>query len=556
MRFTPRSASLAFAAALAFVPPATSQAQTLADAVACYGNVVANPAASGVSGVAVTLIKDDQVILRHGFGVVAPGSQQAVHPSTRFRIGSTLKGMTATALLSLADQRLPVTTTPLLNRPVQQLIPGFSLPGRDDWEAMITPRRLISHQGGLQDDNAFDGARDNAALLARFRDPAVAPAPSHAPGTIFNYSNANFMLAGAVVENASGRRYTQAMADRVFRPLGMNRMTFSAAVVESDGDFAFGISNGQVLGPNAYYSAAFAPAGLAWGSVDDLAQWARFLMKGNTSVLSPAYWQAMVTPQVNTFEFLDLERYGYGVFLLDSVSFGDNFYRGVQVREHGGNLIDYSSSVVTYPTLRVAMVVLANGNSADLGDCRDLALRAAVADRLPAPSPLPELSVRPDRFVDYVGAYDELVPDDRARIGRYSLSVNATTGDLEIEMPVLDQLGIPYSRTLFPVWRDAFVLVIGDTPLLLNGFRAPGATVGKTRLVKNRLFVNHRVSDQPGVYPSIVFKGTDQLAAQFGALKEQLQHSAVEQRAHVARLPANMRSMFNQATQSARAVAR
>jgi D-alanyl-D-alanine carboxypeptidase len=310
MKLTYKPVILTLSITAALSTMGNAQAQTVSDAVACYSNLVANPAASGISGISVALLKDDQVLIRRGFGVVAPGSTRTVQPTTRFRTGSTLKGMTAAGLLASADQRLAPTSTPLLIKPVFLQVPGLNLPGRNDWAALVRPIDLISHQGGLQDDNNLDGPRDPAALLSFFRNSAEAPPPGNAPGKFFNYANTNFMLAGAVLEATSGIPYTQAMSQRVFQPLGMNRMTFSIPAVQADGDFAFGIEGGQVLGPDAYYRASFAPAGLAWGTVDDLTKWARFLMKGNTNLMTNQYWRAMVTPQVNTREVLDLQSYG------------------------------------------------------------------------------------------------------------------------------------------------------------------------------------------------------------------------------------------------------
>jgi hypothetical protein len=217
------------------------------------------------------------------------------------------------------------------------------------------------------------------------------------------------------------------------------------------------------------------------------------------------------------------------------------------VREHGGFVDGYVSNIVTLPAQGVSLVVLANGSDDGLDTCERQALFAAANGRLPAPSEVPQLPARPDLFRDYIGAYDELMPDSRAVFGRHSLRVNATNGDLEIEIPFFDNNQVPYSRKLFPVWRDGFVFVVQGFGFIINGIRPNDTLQGKVQQMKTRLFVGHRVSDQPGVYPPFPFKGTSEIAAQIAEFRASLEQTYSAQRATVSKMPDAMKGAFDKA---------
>lgn len=463
-----------------------AHAATLDDVNACFNNLVANPAQSGVSGIGAKIFVDEKVVLRAGYGTVSPSSTQPVTPTTRFRIGSTNKMMTATALLSLSDDGRVN-----LDQPVQKILPGFTVPGQRGWEKRVTPRLAITHQGGFKDSNIIDGPRDDESLRAFWTTPqSTATVPLMvAPGTFWNYANTNFSLAGALVEQAAGVPYRQAMRERVFAPLGMSRAVFTPAEVLADNDYAFGIVGAQLFGPNDYDNAVLRPSGWLWGSVDDVGQFARFLRDGNRRVLSDAAFHTLREPQLNTFELLDREGYGSGVFTTDYVVVDGKFHDGVKVRQHGGNLPGYTASIVTLPELHFGIAVVGNGNALNFAPCVRQAIAATVAERLPAPSPLPDVQIQKERFGDYIGYYTEAVSDPI--VGPIEIASDGN-GSLAVSLPLLDALSIPYERALRAVSRDNFVIVIQGAGFLLTGFREPYARNRQVRYLRTRLTVGER----------------------------------------------------------------
>jgi CubicO group peptidase (beta-lactamase class C family) len=154
-----------------------------------------------------------KVVWTQGYGKADLEQNVAVTSSTKFRIGSVSKPLTATAVALLSQQgKLDV------DAPVQKYVPGFP-----DKGAVITTREVGGHLGGIRHyrENEFETCAHyknvNDALDIFKNDPLVAP-----PGTKFNYSSYGFNLISAVVQNASGENFLTYMRGNVFAPLGMN----------------------------------------------------------------------------------------------------------------------------------------------------------------------------------------------------------------------------------------------------------------------------------------------------------------------------------------------
>src|SRR5690606_38669554 len=106
-----------------------------------------------------------------------------------------------------------------------------------------TIRMLLSHRSGMMNyvyfvDNLWKSAKkderkgisnqDVMDLIAEHK-----PAPYMRPGQRFHYNNSNFMVLAAIIEKISGQRFSQFMAENVFKPAGMkNTAVYSKAEYE------------------------------------------------------------------------------------------------------------------------------------------------------------------------------------------------------------------------------------------------------------------------------------------------------------------------------------
>lgn len=188
----------------AHLEPPARQATALAEA---------HMQASGLPGLAVSVAVDGDIVWSEGFGYADIELRVPVDPATtKFRVGSTAKSMTAMAVGQLYE-----TGDLDLDAPIQRYLPQFP-----EKEAPITSRQLAGHLAGIrhyQDDEfysnkAYGSVQDGLAIFAN--DPLVA-----APGTEFNYSTYGFNLLSAVVEQAAGEEFLGYMTSKVFAPVGM-----------------------------------------------------------------------------------------------------------------------------------------------------------------------------------------------------------------------------------------------------------------------------------------------------------------------------------------------
>src|SRR5690606_18271676 len=177
-----------------------------------------------VPGLAIAVIRNDSVIHARGYGVRELGRGGEVDENTLFAIASTTKAMTAAALGMLVDEdRLDWDDR------VSGHMPGFQL--SDPFITHeLTIRDLLTHRSGIsRSDNLWiAGPFDRGEVLRRARYlPSAAGFRSQ-----YGYHNVMYIAAGEVVSTVSGLSWDDFIEQRLFRPLGMNRSTTRAAVVE------------------------------------------------------------------------------------------------------------------------------------------------------------------------------------------------------------------------------------------------------------------------------------------------------------------------------------
>src|SRR5215471_4201706 len=167
-----------------------------------------------VPGASIAIMRGDRVVYSKGIGVANVETNEAVRPEMDFRLGSTTKMLTATALVGLSlEDKID------LNAPI-----GKYLADLPRAISAITANQLLSHTAGIHDEAPMYGPHDESALGAGIRtwtDDWLFTKP----GRIYSYSNPGYWMAGYLVEVLSGKPYADAMAERVFQPCGMKQTT-------------------------------------------------------------------------------------------------------------------------------------------------------------------------------------------------------------------------------------------------------------------------------------------------------------------------------------------
>ncbi|UOR16001.1 serine hydrolase domain-containing protein [Qipengyuania aquimaris] len=245
---------------------------------------------SAAPGIAYAQYEDGKVIVK-GFGEKAQGTDERVTRDTPFPIGSVTKSFTALAIMQMIE-----AGELALDDPVSQHLPAFA----GGQASRVTLRQLLNHTSGYStvQGNSHHGSADASQVdLIEYANRLALVEPEYAPGTRWEYSNANYQILGAMIERATGQSYAGYIEARIFKPLGMEH---SAVVVGSPPD-------SQVTGHRPWFGgvraapagegyAINAPAGGIVSSASDMGRYLAMWLSGEDDVVSAETKAAMMAP--------------------------------------------------------------------------------------------------------------------------------------------------------------------------------------------------------------------------------------------------------------------
>lgn len=249
----------------------------------------ASAEADGFNGV-MLVGKGGRIAAVEGFGRADAGNGVPMLPNTRFETGSVSKWIASIVILKLVDQgKLD------LDAPISRYLPDY----RADTGARLTLRRLMSHSSGVP--NQILAARKDPATRGIEMDQMEAVRRyasgdlTFAPGTAWDYSHSNWLIAKAIVERVSGKPYA-ALVDRLLvKPLGLK----DSGVYRGDSGAVRGMAQGYagldpepVRKPNPVPD-FMAMAGGYYTSAPDLMTLMSAVLDGN--FLRPASRRALTT---------------------------------------------------------------------------------------------------------------------------------------------------------------------------------------------------------------------------------------------------------------------
>lgn len=298
--------------------------------------------ARGIPGFAVAVSVDGHLAYAEGFGYADLEERIPAWPTTKFRIGSISKTLTAAALMQLVEQgKLD------LDAPVQEYVPSFP-----DKGAKITPRLLAGHLAGIRHykgdefliSQHYDSVLDGLKIFEN--DPLVSP-----PGTEFHYSSYGFDLLSAVIESASGENFLVYMQRRVFTPLGLVDTTAdrNRQIIEQRSRYYEREKDGST--ENAPY-------------VDNSYKWAgggflstpEDLVRFGSALLHPGFLTEKSLHLLFTSQkTISGQETGYGIgwFVHKSES-------GQRIYEHSGGSVGGTSQLIIYPDSGVVVALASN----------------------------------------------------------------------------------------------------------------------------------------------------------------------------------------------------
>lgn len=285
-------------------------------------------------------------------GVADKATGQPMDPRLRVRIASVTKTFTSTLVLRLAAQhRLSLDDT------VANWLPGLLQRNGNDG-TKITIRQLLAQTSGLNDYTADPRVQTDPRRTWKPQeliDIAQDRAPQHTPGTSWNYSNTNYILAGMVIEKATHRSLDAELHRQILGPLNLHHTSLPVATRTFPGPYVHGYwgSYGDVsteISP----SSAWASGGII-STADDTARFQRALLTGR---LLPAPMQRELTTTRPVVDEWIHEDYGLGI-AKRKFTCGEGW-------GHDGGFPGYRTWAYTSPDGNRQALITYNDNNAEL----------------------------------------------------------------------------------------------------------------------------------------------------------------------------------------------
>ena len=325
-------------------------------------------------GVAIAVVRDDQVIYRAAHGLRDVERKLPLTPDTRFAMASVTKSFTAMSVALLVDEGKLAWDTP-----VRRYVPELVL--HDAYASEhLTLRDMLSHRSGMprHDLAAWRLDLPRAEFVKRLRHLRFSASFRER----YQYNNLMYYALAHVVERVADQRWEDFVHERIFEPLGMTgsnflpeppregQMSALGYRVERDEE---GHATGLVAMPfGAHTELSPGSAGALFSTLDDQVRWLGLHTNrgrwGDLQLVAPHTCDQMhlpVTVQPSGGPWSELM--GNTLFSY-ALGWSVEPYRGHTLVQHGGNVEGHSLMVGFVPPERTGVVVLTNGAMMPLRD--------------------------------------------------------------------------------------------------------------------------------------------------------------------------------------------
>jgi CubicO group peptidase (beta-lactamase class C family) len=317
----------------------------------------------GMPSASIAVVEGGKLVYTHAYGNAHLDPSEAATPAMRYSIGSVSKQFTAAAILLLQEQGKVS-----LDDAVGKYVPGLT---RGD---EVTIRQILSHISGYQDywpEDYLMTPMMKPATAQQILDAWAKKPLDFEPGTQWQYSNTNYVIAGLIVEKVSGEKLMDFLVEHIFRPLGMKSVWDSneTKLTSADATPYVRAALGPLrVAPKEGRGWMFAAGELAM-TPHDLALWDESLIA--QSILKPESYRAMFT-EIKLKDGKSTH-YGLGVFLSD-----ENGHRAI---EHSGEVTGFVSDNVVLPDDGVAVAVLTNHMAGGASQIARLVVAAVAGNK-------------------------------------------------------------------------------------------------------------------------------------------------------------------------------
>lgn len=287
----------------------------------------------------VLVAQGDQILFNEGYGYARRYFGKAQNtPETKFLLGSMTKTFTALAILDLVE----AGQIHLEDR-VTNFFPEYTL-----WSE-VTLHHLLNHSSGIPNYyeslpdfiRYFAGHTTPTEIMVRFQDKPLL----FTPGTDFDYSNTNYMILSAIIEQISGQTYIDYLNQHILVPWGMPNTGYSEHV-GSIQNMAKGYCLGMIVEVTGFNLSNFYGAGGLYSTTSDLLHLQQHI-----------HFENLINE--NSIAAINSEYdYGYAMMQNDSAEFGKIYH--ISGGGPGINTVMY-----TFVDTGIVVIILSNNQGFD-----------------------------------------------------------------------------------------------------------------------------------------------------------------------------------------------
>lgn len=324
-----------------------------------YQSLLNEITSNGVVGITMSIYHPQTGMWLGASGKADLHNDIDMKPCTISRMGSTVKMITATTVLKLAEEgKLN------LDDKIADYLSGDAM-NKIEHAKTATIRQLLHHSSGMY--NYIQSLTFQTASLNDFiKEWKPEELLSYAynkkayfePGTDVRYSNTGYILLGMLIEKIEGKPFYKVFEEKIFTPLGLSKTKFAA-----ENPVPNNIARGYIdmysklqVTECTYYSGwdYYTADGGLISNPYDLNVFFRALMHGQ--ILNSNSLQEMLTWKTEKHpdtEFFPIS-YGLGIFKIETP-------KGIAYM-HSGDAVGYYANMLYFPSDSTTIVYAVNSN--------------------------------------------------------------------------------------------------------------------------------------------------------------------------------------------------
>lgn len=334
---------------------------------------------ANVPGLALGIIKEGKL---YGIGVAGTrkfGVDAPITLDDKWHQGSITKSMTAT-LAGILVEEGTINWTTTIGEVFPERVAGMA----SGW-ADISLKQLLAHSAGVPGDLNVDGIwtrlwnfggtplEGRRLLLDELLDESLV----FTPGTSYEYSNAGYAIAGAMMETLLGKPWEVLITERLFEPLGLSSAGFGAPATPRHLDQPLG-HGGDRTNPSIYDGGvnsdnppAIAPGATVHCSIIDLMRYVSLHLSG-------ARGEPTLLLTSPTFTALHTDAFGFGYGMGWGVA--NRTWAGGDALTHTGSNTQWFTNIWIAPEVNWAVVVCMNFGGTDAFTSSDTVVGHAISN--------------------------------------------------------------------------------------------------------------------------------------------------------------------------------